>query len=73
MVAGLKGWTYEEKGAELGLETLKERRERQDMALVHKYMAKQDQNLFTLIVENGGARKRTAAGVNGLAVQCTVC
>jgi hypothetical protein len=42
MVAGLKGRTYEERCAELGLESLQERRVRQDMALVHKYMAKQD-------------------------------
>jgi hypothetical protein len=38
MVSGLKGSTYEEKCTELGLETLKSRRERQDMALVHKYV-----------------------------------
>ncbi len=69
MEAGLKGRTYEERCAELGLETLQERRERQDMALVHKYMAKQNQNLFTRSGGNGGARTRTAAGVNGLAVQ----
>jgi hypothetical protein len=42
MIAGLKGQTYEERCAELGLESLQERRVRQDMALVHKYMAKQD-------------------------------
>jgi hypothetical protein len=39
------------------------------MALVHKYMAKQNQNLFTRSGGNGGARTRTAAGVDGLAVQ----
>ena len=69
MVAGLKGRTYEERCAELGLESLQERRVRQDMALVHKYMAKQDQTLFIRSGGNGGARTRTAAGVDGLAVQ----
>ncbi len=53
----------------MGLESLQERRERQDMALVHKYMATQNQNLFTRPGGNGGARTRTAAGVDGLAVQ----
>ncbi len=48
MVAGLKGRTYEERCAELGLESLQqERRVSQDMALVHKYTTKQNQNLFT--------------------------
>jgi hypothetical protein len=70
MVAGLKGRTYEERCAELGLESLQERRVRQeDMALVHKYMTRQDQNLFIRSGGNGGARTRTAAGVDGLAVQ----
>jgi hypothetical protein len=36
MVTGLKGTTYEERCLELGLETLQRRRERQDMAMVHK-------------------------------------
>jgi hypothetical protein len=48
MVAGLTGTTYEEKCVELGLETLQLRRERQDMMLVHKYMAKQKQTLLAL-------------------------
>jgi len=38
MVAGLKGTTYEEKCAELGLQTLEERRNRQDTALVHNFL-----------------------------------
>jgi hypothetical protein len=36
---------------------------------VYKYMAKQDQTLFIRSGGNGGARTRTAAGVDGLAVQ----
>ena len=42
MVSGLKGTTYEEKCTELGLETLKTRRERQDMALAHKYVMSEE-------------------------------
>ncbi len=37
MVAGLTSSTNGDRCAELGLETLKSRKERQDMALVHKY------------------------------------
>jgi hypothetical protein len=49
MVSGLKGKnTYEEKCAELGLETLKRRKELQDMTLVHKYVMNDRQDLFTL-------------------------
>ncbi len=39
------------------------------MALVHKDMAKQDQNLFTLARKTSRARTRRAAGVNGLVAQ----
>jgi len=39
MFAGLKGENYQEKCAELGLETLEKGREtRQDMTLVYKFM-----------------------------------
>ena len=41
MISGLKGATYEEKCAELGLKTLEERRGGQDMALVHKFLTEQ--------------------------------
>jgi hypothetical protein len=36
MVAGLKSKDYSERCKELGLETLEERRKKQDLALVHK-------------------------------------
>ena len=42
MVAGLKGKEYAERCLELGLETLEQRRQKQDMALVYK-MTKDDQ------------------------------
>jgi hypothetical protein len=48
MVSGLKGTIYEEKCTYLGLETLKSRRDRQDMALAHKYVMSERQGLFTL-------------------------
>jgi ribonuclease P/MRP protein subunit RPP40 len=38
MVSGLKGTTYQEKCKELGIKTLLERREAQDMSLVHKFL-----------------------------------
>ncbi len=38
MVSGLLGKTYEEKCHELSLETLQERRQLQDIALVHKFV-----------------------------------
>jgi hypothetical protein len=69
MVTGLKGTTYEEKCTELGLETLKIRRERQDMALTHKYVMNEEQGLFTLASNNRGARTRRAAGEKCLVKQ----
>jgi ribonuclease P/MRP protein subunit RPP40 len=69
MVTGLKGTTYEEKCTELGLETLKIRRERQDMALTHKYVMNAEQGLFTLASNNRGARTRRAAGEKCLVKQ----
>jgi ribonuclease P/MRP protein subunit RPP40 len=69
MVSGLKGTTYEERCAELGLETLKSRRDRQDMALAHKYMMSEGQGLFTLASTNRGARTRRAAGERCLVKQ----
>jgi hypothetical protein len=38
MVSGLKGTIYKEKCEELGLQTLVEMRDSQDMALVHKFL-----------------------------------
>ncbi len=43
MVYGLAGKTYEERSAELGLETLEGRRHQADMAMVHKIMHGKDQ------------------------------
>jgi hypothetical protein len=69
MVSGLKGTTYEERCAELGLETLKGRRDRQDMALAHKYVISERRGLFTLASTNRGARTRSAAGERCLVKQ----
>jgi ribonuclease P/MRP protein subunit RPP40 len=38
MVAGLKFKKYKERCTELGLETMEERRQKLDMALVHKFV-----------------------------------
>ncbi len=63
MVAGLKGTTYLEKCAELGLETLEKRRADQDLALVYKFVTKKDRQ--TLFNQQSGARTRQAAGGHG--------
>jgi hypothetical protein len=67
MVAGLKGANYLEKCAKLGLETLKKRRNDQDLALVYKFVTKNDGQ--TLFSREDGARTRQAAGCHGLTVQ----
>jgi hypothetical protein len=67
MVAGLKGANYLEKCAELGLETLEKRRNDQDLALVYKFVTKNDRQ--TLFSRQDGARTRQAAGGHGLTVQ----
>jgi hypothetical protein len=67
---GLKGLTYEEKCAELGLATLEERRGGQDMALVHKFLTEQTgTDLFRLTVAQDRARTRQAAGEHDLSVK----
>ncbi len=50
-----------------GLETLQVRRERLDIALVHKYIGKENQTLFRMMSENGGARTRRVAGAKNIA------
>jgi hypothetical protein len=69
MVSGLKGNTYEEKCTELGLETLKSRRDQQEMALAYKYVMSDRQDLFTLASTNRGARTKRAAGERCLVKQ----
>jgi ribonuclease P/MRP protein subunit RPP40 len=67
MVAGLKRANYLEKCAELGLETLEKRRNDQDLALVYKFVNKNDGQ--TLFSRQDGARTRQAAGGHDLTVQ----
>jgi hypothetical protein len=69
MMTRLKAVSYEDRCAELGLETLQVRRERLDMALVHKYMGKENQTLFRMMSENCGARTRRVAGAKNIASQ----
>jgi hypothetical protein len=71
MVAGLKSKIYSERCIELGLETLEERRKKQDLALVHK-LVREGQEAPMLVpipeVENR-VRTRRAAAAHGLAAQ----
>jgi ribonuclease P/MRP protein subunit RPP40 len=70
MVAGLKGETYQGKCAELGLETLEKRRERQDMSLVYKFMTeKSGTDMFRHLAVQDRIRTRQAAGEHGLGIQ----
>jgi hypothetical protein len=70
VVSGLKGTTYKEKCNELGLQTLEDRRKRQDMALVHKFLTeKKGNDMFRQMAANGRAGTRQAAGGHGLSVQ----
>jgi ribonuclease P/MRP protein subunit RPP40 len=72
MVSGLKGTTYQEKCKELGLNTLLERGDAQDMSLVpvHKFLTeKSGSDMFRQIAANGRAGTRQAAGGHGLSVQ----
>jgi hypothetical protein len=68
MVSGLKGKSYEERCAELGLETLKTRRIKQDMGLVHKLISNGGgKELFTAAGGHDGVCTRRAAAVIWLA------
>jgi len=70
MVSGLKGSSYQEKCAELGLETLEERRNFQDMAFVHKFLTERGQTkLFVRATDRARAITRQAAYENSLTVQ----
>jgi hypothetical protein len=70
MVSGLKGTTYKEKCKELGLQTLEDRRDRQDMTLVHKFLTeKSGTDMFRQMAATGRAGTRQAAGGHGLSVQ----
>jgi hypothetical protein len=70
MVSGLQGTTYPDKCKELGLETLEERRDRLDMALVHKLLTENTgTGLFQRTASQQRARTRQAAGEHGLSVQ----
>jgi len=60
----------QEKCAELGLETLEKRREKQDMSLVYKFMTeKSGSDMFRHLAAQDGIRTRQAAGEHGLGIQ----
>jgi hypothetical protein len=70
MVSGLKGNTYLEKCAELGLKSLEERRKDQDMNLVYKFLTERTgTDMFRRTVTDQRATTRQAAGEHGLGVQ----
>jgi hypothetical protein len=52
MVAGLKSKDYKKRCQELGLETLEQRRKKQDLALVHKQLMGSQPNTPEPISEN---------------------
>ncbi len=63
MVYGLQGMMYPDKCKELRLETLEERRDRLDMALVHKLLTENTgTGLFQRTASQQRARTRQAAG-----------
>ena len=67
MVSGLRGRTYEEKCAELGLETLEKRRDKQDMAEVYRDVTDQHgPNLFTRAAAERVIRTTAAADPTNL-------
>jgi hypothetical protein len=70
MVAGLKSREYKDRCKELGLETLEERREKQDVALVHKLvLSGQHGQIFSLAGNGDRPRTRQAGGEHRLLPQ----
>jgi hypothetical protein len=71
MVAGLKSKDYRERCQELGLETLEERRNKQDLALVHKLVREGQEAPMLVPIPEADNRMRTrrAAAAHGLAAQ----
>ncbi len=67
MVSGPKENTYREKCEELGLQPLVERRDRQDMALVHKFLTeKSGTDMFRQIAATVSFAVRTVEKWNNL-------
>lgn len=69
MVAGLKGADYTERCKELNLEKLQTRRERADLTLVHGYLGKENQKIFTLVSGDDRIRTRNTSGTKALMAQ----
>jgi hypothetical protein len=67
MVSGLRSKEYADRCAELGLETLEQRRQNQDMGLVYKLLnGEEESNLFTLANRPGAVRTRQTAGTKNI-------
>ncbi len=65
MVAGLRAKDFRERCIELGLDTLEERRQNQDLALAHK-MVQNHSTLLQPIRGENRVRTRHAAAAHGL-------
>ncbi len=72
MVTGLTGTTFEERYVELGLETLKDRRDQQDLMLAHKFVGgiiPGGERIFTRTDDPARVRTRQAADLTSLVAQ----
>ena len=73
MISGLAGKTYEEKLKELGMETLRERRDRLDLTQAFKIVKGLDRvapgSVFEHAARGGGPRTRLAAGGPVMVIQ----
>ena len=73
MISGLAGKSYEEKLRELGMESLKERRERLDLTQAFKIIKGLDRiaarSVFEQVTREEGPRTRLAAGGPGIVIQ----
>ena len=70
MIAGLSGTNYEDKCRELGLQTLEERRNQQDLIQAYKILTNKDKvdpnQLFTKVITRPGAVTRERADADNL-------
>ena len=73
MISGLAGKTYEEKCLELGLETLEERRKKQDLLQTYKICSGKDrirpEQLFDRVGDNPGRETRFTADPQNIVVK----
>jgi hypothetical protein len=72
MVTGLGGNSYEEKCKEIGIKTLRERRQYQDLVLLHGMVHGRGglklEDMFKRAHDRDGPRTRQVTGVNNLKI-----